>query len=199
MVWETLPVIHGQEGIDQPVAAIWPFIPFWAKGQLPRTKSGKLLSTANARLRTEGQPFAPTYMPAWNGDSRVLVFVSWFYEFDSRVHPQVPYAVFPLETPFWVFAGLASPFTDVQGQKQVSVTIITVDPNTVLKSIGHHRSPAILRDQGEALTWLHGEKSEAMSLLRPYSNENMGVEEIPMEIKIPGNQAVELPGALKDR
>jgi len=193
MVWETLPVIYHSDGTDQPSEAIWPFIPFWANGRLPRIKSGKLLSTANARLRHEEKPFAPTFMSPWNRDMRVLVLVSWFYEFDSRVKPQIPYAVFPLDQPFWVMAGLASQTRLPDGSEHLSVAIITVNPNEVLKSVGHHRSPALLRSPGEASAWLNGGREKALDLLRPYPDETMGVEAVPMGIKIPGNQAVQLP------
>ena len=74
--------------------------------------------------------------------------------------------------------------------------MITVDPNDVLESVGHNRSPALLRDGNEAEKWLHGDKREALSLLRPYENETMGVEPIPMAIKIPGNQGVDMPHCL---
>ena len=78
----------------------------------------------------------------------------------------------------------------------MSVAIITVDPNEVLKSVGHNRSPALLRDPNEADVWLHGQKQEALKLLRPHENETMGVEPVPMGIKIPGNQEVDIPEIL---
>ena len=196
MVWETLPAIYPDDGVDRPTEALWPFLPFWSRGHLPTNKAGKLISTANARLRYEGPPFAPTFMGAWNKGQRVLVLVSWFYEFDSRVKPQVPYAVFPLSLPFWPMAGLASVTRDADGSRRISVAIITVDPNRVLKSVGHHRSPALLQCPSEADTWLHGNQDDALELLRPYPDETMGVEPVPMGIKIPGNQFVQLPGTL---
>lgn len=196
MIWETLPVIHPDRGFDAPAEAIWPYIPFWAGGRLPFNKAGKLISTANARLRHEGEPFAPTFMSAWNRHRRVLVFVSWFYEFDSRVKPQVPYAVFHLNRPFWAMAGLASDVAMPDGSRKLSVAIITVEPNRVLESVGHYRSPALLRDGPEARTWLHGDPAEALGLLRPHPDEAMGVEPVPMGIKIPGNQDIRLPGIL---
>ena len=199
MVWETLPVIYHAEGKDRPTEAIWPFIPVYSEGRLPTNKQGRLISTANARLRTEGQPFAPTFMGAWRAASRVLVIVSWFYEFDSRVKPQIPYAVFPTDAPFWMMAGLARPTTLPDGSRQLSVAIITVDPNEVLKSVGHHRSPALLRNPGEASCWLHGDKGDALNLLRPHEDETMGVEAVPMGIKIPGNQEVDIPNFLAAR
>jgi hypothetical protein len=44
--------------------------------------------------------------------------------------------------------------------------------------------------------WLHGQKQEALKLLRPHENETMGVEPVPMGIKIPGNQEVDIPEIL---
>ncbi len=196
MVWETLPMTYFDGRLDVPTEAVWPFLPFWSKGQLPTTKTGKLLSTANARLRHEDQPFAPTFMTAWNKGHRSVVWVSWFYEFDSRVHPQVPWAVFPLNRPFWALAGLASFSRNRAGIPEPSVAIITVEPNAVLTSVGHHRSPAILADAGAVDQWLHGAPDEALQQLKPHANDTMGVEEVPMGIKIPGNERIELPDPL---
>jgi putative SOS response-associated peptidase YedK len=196
MVWETVPVIVPGDDTDTPSEAIWPFLPAYSEGRLPTNKQGRLISTANARLRTDGAPFAPTFMGAWSAQFRALVVVSWFYEFDSRVKPQIPYAVFPTDAPFWMMAGLTRYTRMPDGARRLTVAIITVDPNDVLKSVGHNRSPALLRTPAEAARWLHGGKSEALRLLRPYGNETMGVEAVPMGIKIPGNQAVELPGSL---
>ena len=199
MIWETLPAIYTDGDVDCATEAVWPFLPHWSRGQLPRIKDGKLLSTANARLRREGQPFAPSYMAAWSGDFRVLVPVSWFYEFDSRVHPQIPYAVFPLHATFWLLCGLASIFTAADGSKKMSISIITVEPNDVLKSVGHHRSPAIIRNPVEAKQWLRAPKQEALQLLRPFPDESMGVEAVTMGIKIPGNEDISLPECLQRR
>jgi len=196
MVWETLPVICRQDDKDLPSEALWPFIPAYSEGRLPTNREGRLISTANARLRHDGKPFAPTFMGAWRAGSRVVVVVSWFYEFDSRVKPQVPYAVFPTDAPFWLMAGLARHTTLPNGEKHLTVAVVTVDPNAVLKSVGHHRSPALFRSGEEARVWLHGSQAEALELLRPYEDETMGVEAVPMGIKIPGNEQVELPPEL---
>ena len=196
IVWETLPVLYVDGAVDQPAEAIWPFLPVYSEGRLPMNKQGRLISTANARLRSEGAPFAPTFMGSWRNGLRVVVLVSWFYEFDSRVKPQVPYAVFPLETPFWMMAGLARWTRMPDGSRQLSVAVITVNPNEVLKSVGHHRSPALLQNADEAVSWMRGKNSEALQLLRSYPDESMGVEAVPMGIKIPGNETVELPPPL---
>jgi putative SOS response-associated peptidase YedK len=83
------------------------------------------------------------------------------------------------------------------GSQRLSVAVITVDPNEVLQSVGHHRSPALLRSGDEAKTWLSGTREEARALLRPHANETMGVEAIEMGIKIPGNQRIQLPSNLE--
>jgi len=199
MVWETLPMTYRKGDADRAAEAIWPFLPFWSRGRLPTNKAGKLISTANARLRREGEPFAPTFLSAWKKDWRVVVWVSWFYEFDRRVHPQVPWAVFPLDRPFWPMAGLASFARGPDGETRPSVAVITVEPNEVLRSVGHHRSPALLASPDEVGEWLHGDRETALSLLCPHDNETMGVEEMPMGIKIPGNENIELPDALTQR
>jgi len=196
MVWETLPLIYHDDSPDRPAEAIWPFLPVYSEGHLPMNKQGRIISTANARLRTEGRPFAPTFMGAWTSEFRVIGVVSWFYEFDSRVKPQIPYAVFPTDAPFWMMAGLARRTVLPDGSRHLTAAVITVDPNDVLKSVGHHRSPALLRSGEEADRWLHGDKQEALNLLRPYENETMGGEPVPMAIKIPGNQAVDMPRCL---
>ena len=199
MVWETLPVVFADGEFERPAEALWPFIPVYSEGKLPVNKAGQLISTANARLRTEGPPFAPTFMPAWGADMRVVVVVSWFYEFDGRVKPQIPYAVFPTDAPFWMMAGLARGTVLADGSRHLTVAVITVDPNEILKSVGHNRSPALLRTASEAQTWLRGSKEQARLLLRPQENEIMGVEAMPMGIKIPGNEKVELPAVLAQR
>jgi putative SOS response-associated peptidase YedK len=197
MVWETLPAIYTDQTHDHPLEATWPFLPHWSRGRLPSNKQGRLISTANARLRHDGQPFAPSYMGSWQKDLRVLVPVSWFYEFDSRIHPQIPYAVFPLHSSFWMMCGLGNWYTAVDGSQKLSISIITVEPNKVLKSVGHHRSPALLREPDEARDWLRAPKEEALRLLRPFPEESMGVEEVPMGIKIPGNDNIKLPERLE--
>ena len=199
ITWETLPAIYVDGSIDRAVDAVWPFLPNWSRGQLPRNKEGKLISTANARLRHDGPAFAPSYMGAWSKDFRVLIPVSWFYEYDSRVRPQIPYAVFPLHATFWMLCGLGSWFTTEDGSNKLSISIITVEPNAVLQSVGHHRSPAILRNPFEAARWLRAPKQEALQLLRPFPEESMGVEKVPMGIKIPGNENIALPGCLDRR
>lgn len=199
MVWETLPAIYCDGSIDQPTAATWPFLPYWANGQLPRNKAGKLISTANARLRREGAPFAPSYMGAWSKNMRALIPVSWFYEFDSRVKPQIPYAVFPLHAPFWTLCGLGSWYTAANGSQNLSISIITVEPNEILKSVGHNRSPAILETPAAAERWLRAPKQDALELLRPFQSESMGVERVPMGIKIPGNENITLPEGIAKR
>jgi putative SOS response-associated peptidase YedK len=56
-----------------------------------------------------------------------------------------------------------------------------------------------MRSPEEARRWLDAEADEALELLRPYPNETMGVEAMPMDVKVPGNEAFDLPNALQTR
>ena len=108
-MWESLPLIYHDQDSDRPAEAIWPFLPVSIqKGGCPLNKQGRIISTANARLRTEGAPFAPTFMGAWTAGLRgdrggFMVLMSS----TAGVKPQIPYAVFPTDAPFWMMAGLA--------------------------------------------------------------------------------------------
>jgi putative SOS response-associated peptidase YedK len=129
----------------------------------------------------------------------LIVADHWFYEFHSRVKPQVPYAVFPTDAPCWLIAGLAQRTRLPDGTDHLTVAVITVDPNVVLRSVGHNRSPALLQSGEDVAQWLQGDRNQALALLRPYPDETMGVEAVPMGIKIPGNERVEMPQALAAR
>lgn len=192
MVWERLPVTVPMAGAGevQALNAVWPFLPPWSRGRLPTLRNGTTLSTANARLRRTGDPFARTFMPAWRQQKRGVVWVSWFYEFDGRQHPKTPYAVFPLAQSFWPMAALLSE-SGPSGSSLTSVAIITVEPNEILKSVGHHRSPALLGSAECVANWLWGTPDQALDTLNAYPSEEMGVDPAPMDIKIPGNQSVD--------
>jgi putative SOS response-associated peptidase YedK len=56
-----------------------------------------------------------------------------------------------------------------------------------------------LRNPIEAQYWLRAPKQEALELLRPFPNDSMAVEEVPMGIKIPGNEKISLPESLGRR
>jgi putative SOS response-associated peptidase YedK len=160
MVWETLPVIHPHADEDLPTEALWPYIRL-----LRGTPAGKSRDKSFhvCRLRTE----INRYSTFWGMEcGSACCVVSWFYEFDSRVKPQVPYAVFPTNAPCWLMAGLARRTILPNGESPLTVAIITVDPNAVLKSVGHHRSPALLRSGEEARTWLTTTR-KPLALLRP--------------------------------
>jgi putative SOS response-associated peptidase YedK len=96
-------------------------------------------------------------------------------------------------------AGLGRMTRMGDGSQRLTVAVITVDPNDVLTGVGHHRSPALMRSPEDARRWLDAEADEALELLRPYPNETMGVEAMPMDVKVPGNEAFDLPNALQTR
>ena len=165
MVWETFPVIYHDSGIDRPAQAIWPFLPVYSEGRLPMNKQGRIISTANARLRTEGALFAPTFMGAWSTEFRVIVVVSWFYEFDSRVKPQVPYAVFPTNAPCWLMAGLARRTTLPDQSIHLTTAVITVGSQPGIEIGGPSPQSGITqrsRRGGHLAAWRQGASPEKL-------------------------------------
>jgi hypothetical protein len=72
MVWETLPVIHCESDMDHPAEAIWPFLPVYSEGRLPMNRLGRIISTANARLKTEAQGGLVIGVPRDRGSVMVL-------------------------------------------------------------------------------------------------------------------------------
>ncbi len=188
--WSRVPVIRHADNQRQMTPLVWPLVPFWLKGELPK------FSTANCRSEAD-RPFSetvakkPTFRNAWKHDQRCLVPFSWFYEWDQRSKPKQPWRVLPAQDPFLVMAGLwdRSPLPD--GEMLESFTIVTTGPNQLLTDIGHHRSPVML-DQSDWDCWLSGTKDEAESLIHPPPNDLMKAHKVTTQVNNPGYQNEDL-------
>jgi putative SOS response-associated peptidase YedK len=189
--WTVLPVVRpdgqGRRVLDH---MVWPLIPGWLKGDLPK------FSTANCRSEP-GQPFSqtvvrkPTFRNAWRRGQRCLVPFSWFYEWDQRSKPRQPWRVMPNDAPLLVFAGLWDESSTPEGETRRSFTIITTEPNGLLRRIGHHRAPTVLEaDQWQ--TWLAGAPEEAERLIGPPPEDSLRAEPITTRVNNPGYQGEDL-------
>lgn len=190
VVWEKTPIlrfINGERRLDR---LAWPLIPSWAKGELPK------YSTANCRSEV-GQAFSqtiqkkPTFRGAWQRSQRCLIPASWFYEWDQRSKPKTPYRVYPLNEPFFTFAGLWDQSQSNNGQLIESFTIITTSPNQLLQDIGHHRAPVNIEPE-KWDAWLTGHRSESEALLVPPASDEMEAIEVSKAINNPGYDDVKL-------
>ncbi|GAB4173307.1 MAG: SOS response-associated peptidase [Wenzhouxiangellaceae bacterium] len=187
VVWTRMPVVrlneHGTPRLDE---LVWPLIPPWLHGELPK------FSTANCRSESD-RPFGavvrskPAFRNAWYKGRRCLVPMSWFYEWDKRQKPSQPWRIRPREDPLLVMAGLWDRTSDSDGQLLDSFTIITTGPNSLLERIGHQRAPVLLRpDRFEQ--WLQGDEAQAEALIRPPPDEWLVAEPVTRRVNNPGFQ-----------
>lgn len=203
--WTHLPVVlAGDQGDRELVRMVWPLVPGWMKGELPK------FSTANCRSEP-GQRFSetvnkkPTFRNAWGRNQRCLVPFSWFYEWDQRSKPRQPWRVFPAEAPMLVMAGLWDETQPVDGPAFRSFTLVTAEPNAVLREIGHHRAPVLL-EPDQWLTWLSGSAAQAEALIGPPPDGCLQAHQVTHRVNNPGYQEADLlqpiesvePGVSKD-
>ncbi|MCA1779126.1 MAG: SOS response-associated peptidase [Xanthomonadaceae bacterium] len=163
--WTHLPVARAGDSGRRLDDMIWPLVPHWAAGELPK------YSTANCRSEP-GQAFShtvakkPAFRSAWKRQQRCLVLFSWFYEWDQRTTPKQPWRVEPAEGPLLAMAGLWDRSASAVGDPFNSFTIITSEPNALLRDIGHHRAPVILQAR-DFDTWLNAGPVQAEKLIVP--------------------------------
>ncbi len=196
VVWTEVPVVRPTAQGRELRALVWPLIPAWLKGELPR------FATANCRSEPD-QPFSrtvaakPSFRNAWRQQRRCLVPMSYFFEWDQRCSPRLPWRVFPAHAPILVLAGLwdRSPLADDQWRE--SFTIITSEPNRLLSEIGHHRAPVLLApDDWEV--WLGGTPEEAERLIRPPPEGSLKAHRVTRRVNNPHYQHPELVEEIAD-
>jgi putative SOS response-associated peptidase YedK len=183
---------HGRELVRM----VWPLVPGWMNGELPK------FSTANCRSEP-GEPFSktvskkPTFRNAWRKNQRCLVPFSWFYEWDQRTKPKQPWRVLPAESPMLVMAGLWDETQPADGPAFRSFTLVTAEPNHLLRDIGHHRAPVLL-EPDQWSTWLNGPAEEAEGLIVPPSEGSLRAHRVTARVNNPGYQEGDLLQPLDD-
>lgn len=184
ILWQHMPIIHQKDGerIMQPM--VWPFIPAWAKGSLPK------FATSNCRSHPD-EPFSttmagkPTFRNAWRRQQRCLIPANWFYEWDPTTKPKQPWKIAPLNEAFFSFAGLWDRSVSAEGEAIDSFTLITTEPNALLRDqVHHHRSPVAVKREDWSC-WLSGPAEQAEQLLAPYPAEEMHATPIGLAINNP--------------
>jgi putative SOS response-associated peptidase YedK len=83
---------------------------------------------------------------------RCLVPANGFYEWKKLGNIKEPHYIKPVTDDLFVMAGLYDIWKDAEGHETYSYTIITTEPNDLMKSI-HNRMPVILNRNDED-TWL---------------------------------------------
>jgi len=162
----------------------WGLIPSWAKDA-----SGGV-RMINARAETLAEK--PSFKRLLHG-RRCLVVADGFYEWKQEQGGKTPmYITLKDQEPF-AFAGLWDSWNSPEGQQVRTCTIITTEPNELMASI-HNRMPTILPQQAieEWLDPAQRDDQALLSLLKPYSADEMAARPVSRKVNNPKYDSAEL-------
>ena len=189
--WTELPaVVAGDDGAPELVRMVWPLIPAWLKGELPKFSTANCRSEPN-RAFSETVVKKPTFRTAWRRNQRCLVPFSWFYEWDQRSKPKQPWRVLPKTAPMLILAGLWDRTQAPGAEPFRSFTLVTTEPNRLLTDIGHHRAPVLLEPEAWQ-TWLTGPPEVAERLIGPPPDDSLRAHPVTVRVNNPGYQEDDL-------
>jgi len=157
---QMVPAIIGHDGKRRLGELRWGLIPSWAKD----AKIG--YQTINAKAETVAQK--PAFRHSFLR-KRCLIPADGFYEWQKSDGSKQPYRIVLKDRAAFAMAGLYDTWTDPEGNKLSSCTIITTTPNSLMAGI-HDRMPVILRPEDEEI-WLDRscqEETLLKGLLVPY-------------------------------
>ena len=164
----------------------WGLVPFWSKD------GTAAFNTINAKAETVST--SPAYREPWKR-RRCLVPADWFYEWkkiDEKT--KQPYAISLKDGGLFAFAGLWDRWNDkASGEELQTYTILTTDPNELLKPI-HNRMPVIVARKDYERWMAPAEPSHLpVDLLRPYPAAEMNAWKVGKDV---GNTRNNSPGLI---
>ncbi|MCZ0952227.1 MAG: SOS response-associated peptidase [Rhodospirillaceae bacterium] len=169
-------------------SAIWPLIPVWSRGIVPR------YATANARSETVAR--LPAYRHAWASDRRCLVPASSFVEWQAVAgsRRKQPWLVYLADRRPMAFAGLWEYSHTDDGERVESCTIVTAPANALMAEIHNTRKrmPVVLEGRFEQDTWLAGTKEKALAVAAPLADGLLDAHPISTRINNPNARGREL-------
>jgi putative SOS response-associated peptidase YedK len=152
-------------GVKQLVAMRWGLVPFWA--------TDPKIASKHINARAETITVKPAFKDAFKR-RRCLVVADGFFEWQKQGATKIPLFIhLEPERPFG-FAGLYEIWTPPLGEKLVTCTIITTEPNELVRPI-HDRMPVILPKDAEDF-WLDSaveDHTRLLDLLQPYQASDM--------------------------
>jgi putative SOS response-associated peptidase YedK len=153
----------------------WGLIPSWAKDP----SIGNRMFNARAETIAEKPSFKHAFQKR-----RCLIVADGFYEWQKLGKIKKPFCLSLKSGEPFGFAGLHETWVSPDHQTIQTCTIITTEPNDLIKPI-HDRMPVIVvKDQGAA--WIDPENhnlKELLYILKPYSSEEMKMEEINRDLR----------------
>ena len=141
----------------------WGLVPSWA--------DDKKIASSLINARGDTVATKPAFRAAFKA-RRCLVLADGFYEWKKNGETKQPHHITMHDGKPFAFAGLWEKW-EKDGEKIESCSIITTDPNELMKPI-HNRMPAIL-DRRNYATWLSPTSDTALlgELIRPFPAERM--------------------------
>lgn len=163
----------------------WGLVPFWAKD--PSLGSRMI----NARAETLSEK--PSFKNAFKR-RRCLILADGFYEWQKIPGENVktPTYIHMKDNRPFAFAGLWEEWNDPDGSQILSATIITTEPNELIKPI-HNRMPVILPEPSYEKWLTPGEVNpqETSNLLRPLESSLMKLHHVSRIVNNPRNDQPE--------
>ena len=164
-----VPIVYrrGDEFVGED--AIWPLIPMWARGEVPR------YSTANAR--SEEMAGKNAYRNAWKREQRCLIYASGFFEWQALPDRKTkqPWHIRLRGQDDFAFGGLWESSRRGDGTEVLSCTIVTLPANSLMREIhnagrNRHRMPLILSGDRQR-AWLESPSESAMGIVAAVRSE----------------------------
>lgn len=158
---------------------LWGLIPSWSKDP---TIGNRMI---NARSETLAEK--PSFRNAFKR-RRCLIPASGFYEWslNKEKNQKTPFYILRKDNRVFSFAGLWEIWYDPDGSEIRSCTIITTQPNSLIRPL-HNRMPVIL-DEANYEEWLAADEQnpdELSRLLTSYSPELMQAYPISVAVNNP--------------
>lgn len=174
---------------SQPVAAItqngarrlnafqWGLVPRWAKDP----SIGNRLINARAETLAEKPAFKSALKRR-----RCLIPADGFYEWQAQGKAKQPLHIHRADGALFAFAGLWEEWDAPDGSPLQTCTIVTGEPNELLRQV-HHRMAVILRPDDEA-AWLDPDLQdvpELMQILAPREDKALGMYPVSKRVNSP--------------
>lgn len=156
----------------------WGLIPSWADDP----EIGNRMINA----RAETAPEKPSFRSAFK-NRRCLIAADGFYEWRKTNDGKQPHYIRMKDGSPFGFAGLWERWSG-GGEEIKSCTILTTEPNSILKEI-HNRMPVIIHPEAYDL-WLDpdaSDREQLRSLLVPYDEESMEAYPVSRYVNRPVN------------
>lgn len=162
---QNIPAILSDQGQRRMGQLHWGLIPSWAKDE----SIGYKMINAKAETIQEKPSFRTLFVR-----KRCLIPVDGFYEWKKTPDGKQPMRIVMKNRESFGLAGLFDTWVKPDGEKVHSCTIITTEPNKMMRDI-HERMPVIIGKEHEEL-WLNRDYTDTMvlqSLLQPYDEQLM--------------------------